>query len=209
MGDSPAAVVVHRDGTEVAIKDGDAIDATQPALVMAGKDDSGNGQIIRTDGYGSPIVAGPGNNGTFPITGSVVGSITSGSLTGTVQVNQQLPAAQSNRWPVGISDGTQFVGTQSNPIKISNDFSGGEILADQTGADNVLIFSFSGPVQKIVITSVGEDLICKANPFGAVPSATSGIPCFHQIPVEISIITNVVRVYAPSSAIVTVWGLTR
>lgn len=209
MSDSPAAVVVHRDGTEVAIKDGDSIDATQPALVMAGKDDANNAQIIRTDGYGSPIVAGPGNNGTFPITGSVVGSITSGSLTGTVQVNQQLPASQSNRWPVGISDGTQFVGTQSNPIKTSNDFSNGEILSEQTGVDGVLTFSFSGMVQKVIIVSNGESLVCKANPFGGTPSATSGIPCFHQMPVEISIITNIVRVYAPSSAIVTVWGLTR
>ena len=209
MSDSPAAVIVHRDGSEVAVKDTESIAPSQPALMVAGRDDIDAARILKTDGYGHPVVVSTGDDGTFPITGSVIGTITSGSLTGTVQVNQQLPGSHGNRWPVGISDGAAFMGSQANPMRVADTFSSGEILAEQTGANNVLTFNFTNPVQKIVIISVGEDLICKADPFGGTPTSTQGIPCFHQIPVEISIITNVVRVYTPSSAVVTVWGLTR
>lgn len=216
MSDSAAAVIVHQDGTAVAAKEGDIQDSTKPALMIAGQDGYGMARIIETDSEGRPVIVGAGTNGSpeggvvsvqgvpngqaVPISGTVVGSITSGSITGTLTSNQGLQAQHVNRWPVGLSDGTKF---------IEVDFSSGEILPEQTGANGVLTFTFTSPVNEVQIDLIGDDLVGRINPFGGVPSSTLGIPCYDKVTKKLSIITTSVRVYAPTGSTINVCGFRR
>lgn len=205
MTSSP--VLVDFEGQEVPVEDNTLLPPGQSGIISAGVTEDGIAKFVKMDGYGNQVVSGPGSGGTFPIIGQVTGAITSGSLSGTLQVNQQLPASHNNRWPVGLSDGTQFTGTQSNPIKTSNDFSSGEILPEQNGTDTVLTFTFSQTMQCVFVDCNGEDVIARIDPFGGTPTSTLGIPCYGNI--KLDLICNIVRVWAPTGSIINVWGLKR
>jgi hypothetical protein len=209
MGEGAASVLVDFEGNEVTIEDGTSIPSGTSGLLAAGKDNSDTARFLNVDGYGSPIIVGKGPDSSVPISGTVIGTITTGSITGTVQANQGLPVNQANRWPVGISNGSSFLGTQANPVIMADDYANGEVLATQIGANAVITFNFSFPVNYLTVESDGYGLVARADPFGGTPSSTLGVPCRHQTPQSFKIITDVVRVYAPTSANITVWGFRR
>lgn len=208
MGEGAASVLVDFEGNEVTIEDNTSIPAGTSGILLAGKDNS-TARFLNVDGYGSPVIVGKGPDNTVPISGTVVGTITTGSITGTVQANQGLPVNHINRWPVGISDGSVFLGTQLNPVVVADNYASGEVLATQIGAAAVITFNFSSPVNLVVVESDGASLVSRADPFGGLPSASAGIPCRHQIPQTMKVTTSVVRVFAPLTANITVWGFRR
>lgn len=87
-------------------------------------------------------------------------------------------------------------------------YTGGETLPDQDGADEVLDFTFSAPVQLVYVygKSASGNLQCRADPFGQVPSAAQGIPCDDRVPVAIPVTASAIKVYAPNGMTVSVWG---
>lgn len=199
MSDSPVVIIFDAEGNEVTVEDGGSLPSTSSGIPIVGKDGS-TARFVQVDA-----------DGKVAITGTVTGTVSTGTISGTVTANQGLEAQHENRWPIGISDGTDFVGTQTNPIKVGDDFSGGEILAQQNGANAVLTFNFASEMNLIFIESSSGDneLICMANPFGGTPTSTSGIPCHNKQAREIKINTTTVRVYAPTGTTVNVWGLRR
>lgn len=88
--------------------------------------------------------------------------------------------------------------------RVTDKFTGGEVLADLTGAGAVLTFTFASAVQLVWVFSAGAD--SRADPFGGTPSATLGIPCDTDTPMPLTVETSSVKVYAPTGATVTVWG---
>lgn len=197
MSDSPVVVIFDAEGNEVTVEDGGSLPSTSSGIPIVGKDGS-TARFVQVDA-----------DGKVAITGTVTGTMSTGTISGTVTANQGLEAQHENRWPVGISDGTDFVGTQANPIKVGDDFSGGEILAQQNGANAVLTFNFSSAVHRVFVESSGVGLTSRADPFGGTPTSTTGIPCRDEDVLEIKVTTTIVRVYAPTGAIVNVWGLRR
>lgn len=182
-------------------------------------------KVIEVDGYGRQVVVGAGTAGDptggvvsvqgvqngepLPIIGEVTGTFTAGALSGTVTSNQGLQALHPNRWPVGISDGSAFVGTQASPLKVGDDFSGGEVLAQQNGAAAVLTFTFSAPVYTSFVEVVGSGIVCRVDPFGGTPSISLGMICTNDEKLKIDVITSSVKVYAPVGATVNVYGFRR
>lgn len=81
---------------------------------------------------------------------------------------------------------------------------GFEGLADQSGADGVLTFTFASPVELVWVRSVGG--VSRADPGGGTPSAVAGVYCADDEPAPITIKTSAVKVYAPAGADVSVWG---
>jgi hypothetical protein len=51
--------------------------------------------------------------------------------------------------------------------------------------------------------------VCRADPFGGTPTASSGIPVYNQAATPLLVNTSAVRVFAPSGQTVTVWGYSR
>lgn len=96
--------------------------------------------------------------------------------------------------------------TVSNPSFVSaqDAFSAGEVLLDQAGADGVLTFSFTQPVDLIWVRSVGG--VSRADPFGGTPTASIGVYCADDEPAPLTVSTDALKVYAPSGATVSVWG---
>lgn len=93
---------------------------------------------------------------------------------------------------------------------VKDDYASGEVLADQTGAGAVLTFTFTSPVQLVVVHGDGaEGEFCRADAFGGVPSATLGVPCGDEIPTFLPVTTGSVKVFAPASMVVSVWGYRR
>lgn len=93
---------------------------------------------------------------------------------------------------------------------VRDDYSGGEVLADQTGAGAVLTFTFSAAVQLVVVHGDGADgEFARADPFGGDPSAVLGIPCGDEIPTFLPVTTSSVKVFAPVGMVVSVWGYRR
>lgn len=100
--------------------------------------------------------------------------------------------------------------TGMTAVKSSDDFQGGEVLADQTGAAAVLTFTFSAAVQLVVVSGNGIATdFARVDPFGGTPSATLGIPCGDEVPTFIPVTATVVRVFAPTGMVITVWGFRR
>lgn len=83
-------------------------------------------------------------------------------------------------------------------------YKGGEYLADQSGAGGVLTFTFSEEHQLVWVQIDGGD--GRADPFGGTPSASAGIPCVDGTPQPMTVSTDVVKVFAPGSTTVHVWG---
>lgn len=121
--------------------------------------------------------------GRLPVDGSGVTQPVSGIVTS----NQG--AAGVNEWPV------------------KDNYSAGEVLAQQTGAGAVLTFTFSAPVQLVVVEANGTSTDeARCDPFGGTPSAVLGIPCRDEIPVFIPVTVTIVKVFTPIAMIVNVWG---
>lgn len=87
---------------------------------------------------------------------------------------------------------------------VSDSFAGGEVLADQAGAAGVLTFTFSAARQLVWVRSDGG--VARANPFGGVPTSTSGIFCDDGVPTPITVTTSLVKVFAPTGTTVKVHG---
>jgi len=62
--ESPAVIIYDENGVPIAVADGAALPVGQSALLVAGKDGSGDAQHLLTDTDGSPIVVGAGVAGT-------------------------------------------------------------------------------------------------------------------------------------------------
>lgn len=91
--------------------------------------------------------------------------------------------------------------------RVADDYTGGETLADQPGANTVLTFTFSAPVQMVVIEARGATV--RADPFGGTPTAGKGVVCFDGTPTYVPVTTSQVKVHAPGGATVSVYGLRR
>lgn len=83
-------------------------------------------------------------------------------------------------------------------------FLSGEVLADQSGSDTVLTYTFSSPVDLVWVRS--DNGTSRADPFGGVPTSTLGIICEDGIPNPMTIRTDEVQIFAPNGSIVNVWG---
>jgi hypothetical protein len=101
------------------------------------------------------------------------------------------------------------IGTVANPMAFKEEFTGGQVLAQQSGAGTVLTFTFASAVQLVVVDSSGDGLVSRIDPFGGTPSESLGIPCRHEVPVYLPITATVVKVYAPAGAAVNCWGMRR
>jgi hypothetical protein len=93
-----------------------------------------------------------------------------------------------------------------NPMPVSDRFTGGEVLPDQSGAGAVLTFTFASAVHLIWVLSQGADLVARVDPFGGVPSAVAGIPVFEQAATAIVVTATTIKVYAPVGTTISVWG---
>lgn len=94
--------------------------------------------------------------------------------------------------------------------KVHDDYQAGEVLADQTGAGAVLTFTFAAPVHLVVVDANGTAAnVARADPFGGTPDATTGIPCRDEVPTFMPVTTSSVKVWAPASMVVSVYGYRR
>jgi hypothetical protein len=200
--DSPAVIPFDILGRELSVRDGYETDLNQSGLIIAGTDGYGTTQFLRTDTQGRPVITGTGPSNSVPISGSVMGSIVSGSISGNVTATQGPGIDPGNRWAVGLSDGSDFY--QQLPVQIQ--YTAGEILPEQEGADDVLTFTFSQPMKKIFMESNGMGDTSRLDPFGGTPSSTLGIPCHHLDRIELEITVTTVKVFAPTGTKVNVWG---
>jgi len=92
---------------------------------------------------------------------------------------------------------------------VSDDYMTGECLADQVGAGAVLTFTFASPVHLVVVESSGDTLTARADPFGGTPTAALGVPCHHEAPVYLPVMTSTVQVFAPAGTTISVEGFRR
>lgn len=83
-------------------------------------------------------------------------------------------------------------------------YQAGEVLADQTGANAVLTFTFAAPRYQIWVLSRGGN--ARVDPFGGVPSAILGIPCQDGVAMPVQLRATTIRVWAPTGAAVNAWG---
>lgn len=98
-----------------------------------------------------------------------------------------------------------------NPLSVRDDFTTGEILADQAGAGGVLTFTFSSPVQMVWVRDTGATTtnVSRVDPFGGTPNASTGIPVPNGEPTPITVTTSQVKVYAASGSTISVYGYRR
>lgn len=95
-------------------------------------------------------------------------------------------------------------------VKARDDYQGGEVLADQTGAGAVLTFTFAAARNLILIEAVGTGTqVARADPFGGTPTATQGIRCDDSVPTYLPVTATVVKIFAPASMAVAVAGFSR
>lgn len=93
---------------------------------------------------------------------------------------------------------------RASAVAATDRYSGGEVLADQAGAGGVLTFTFSSAVDLIWVRCDGGD--ARADPFGGTPAVDAGIICEDGVPQPITLTASTVKVWAPSSSSVSVWG---
>lgn len=94
--------------------------------------------------------------------------------------------------------------------KVHDDYQSGEVLEDQTGAGGVLLFTFSAPVQLVVVDANGAVTdVARADPFGGTPTATRGVACRDETPAYMPVATSAVRVFTPVGMAVSVAGYRR
>lgn len=98
---------------------------------------------------------------------------------------------------------------RASPVPVGDDYASGELLEDQVGANNVLVFTFSQPVASFWVAPQGLSGTCKIDHYGGEPSATRGIPVDAGGALPIPEPATVVRVFTPTGLRVTVWGQRR
>lgn len=103
-------------------------------------------------------------------------------------------------------------GAERWPVK--DDYSGGEILADQTGAGAALTFTFSAAVDAVWVYAVDPaDLTAtgeiRVDPFGGTPTSSFGVPVPYGSAFPLTAPMTTLKVYAESGARVTVVGYRR
>ncbi len=126
--------------------------------------------------------------------------------------------------PITPVTGTFFQATQpvSGPLTdtqlrasapaVRDDYQAGQVLADQSGANAVLTFTFAQVVNQVWINADGgaaSTAVCRADPFGGTPSSVLGIPVYNQAATPLLVNATLVKIYAPSGQVVSVWGYYR
>lgn len=106
--------------------------------------------------------------------------------------------------PTGPGGSVEVRNEEGPPVSTSDRFTGGEALADQSGNDDVLDFTFSADVDLLWVRVDGGD--GRADPFGGVPAADTGIFCEDGIPNPLTVTVDTVKVWAPTGSVVRVWG---
>lgn len=185
-----------------------AVQATQPApthdsyhILERGdyaqntSGDSGAWAYSHSSGGKLQVTAATGQ-GFYPPTGGGAG----GDVT--VLNDDWLTDAELRAAPIVVDQGA--AGAEQWPVR--DDYAQGEVLPDQTGAGGVLTFTFTDPVAAFWVAVVGDSGVCKVDHYGGTPSATQGIPVEAGGVMPIPEPASVVRVFAPSALVVTVWG---
>lgn len=107
----------------------------------------------------------------------------------------------------GLTD-TQL---RASAVPVRDDYTTGEVLADQTGAGGVLTFTFSAPVHMVWVRDIGATAsnVSRVDPFGGTPSSTTGIAVPNGEPTPITVTTSSVKVFAPTGSTIAVYGYRR
>lgn len=138
------------------------------------------------------------------------GNVVVGNFPASQAVTGPVTDAQLRASAVPISGPLTDAQLRASAPAVRDDYVGGEILADQTGAGAVLTFTFASAVQLVVVH--GNGLVtdtARADPFGGTPTATLGIPCGDEAATYIPVTTSSVKVFAPVGMVITVWGFRR
>lgn len=90
---------------------------------------------------------------------------------------------------------------------VTDRYTGGQAdLPDQAGANGVLTFAFTTPVDLVWVRLDGGSTNGRCDPFGGTPSATQGIIAEPGIPVPMPVTAQQVKVWAPVGATVQAYG---
>lgn len=131
-------------------------------------------------------------------------------LAATLAVTGPLTDTQLRAAAVSVSGPLTDSELRASLVPVKDEFTGGQVLADQTGAGAVLTFTFASPVQLAVVYGDGLATdVARADPFGGTPSATLGIPCGDEVPTFLPVTTSAVKVFAPAGMVVSVCGYRR
>lgn len=109
---------------------------------------------------------------------------------------------------VAVRDRLPSALTSTDELPVADDYQEFEALTEQTGADAVLTFTFSAPVQLVVVHAVGTDQVARVTTT-QTPSATLGARCPDDVPTFLPVTAAAVKVYAPTGMVVSVWGYRR
>lgn len=96
-------------------------------------------------------------------------------------------------------------------LPMFDDYTSSEFLDDQSGADAVLTFTFSSPVNQVWVdlNSTDIDATGRVRTDGVDPTALIGAPIRDKVPVPLTVTTSSVKVYAPAGSVVRCWGFRR
>lgn len=113
---SPVSLLLSSDGVEVPFLPDDATDSTSRGFIGLGVDGNGVSRFLRVDSSGRLILTGQGVAGT-PAGGVVsVQGVAGGQalpVSGTTTANQGTAAAEADKWPVSLTDGTNSVSVKA------------------------------------------------------------------------------------------------
>lgn len=146
-------------------------------------------------------------SGALTVEAAVTGTVT---VAGTVAIEE--PVTVEGTVNVGnfpAQTGLTDAQLRASPVPVGDDYASGELLEDQVGANNVLVFTFSQPVASFWVAPQGLSGTCKIDHYGGEPSATRGIPVDAGGALPIPEPATVVRVFTPTGLRVTVWGQRR
>lgn len=134
----------------------------------------------------------------------------------TVDTGIAQPTTPSDTQPVDVQNASLTVTgpltdaeLRASPVQTQDDYALGEVLDDQTGNGTVLTFTFSQPVVSFWVAVTGDEQVVKIDHYGGTPSPSRGIPVAAGGVLPIPEPATTVLIYAPLSAIVTVWGQRR
>lgn len=131
-----------------------------------------------------------------PVSGTITANL--GTIDGAATEATLL--ATRNRLPSAV--------TATDELPVADDYQEFEALADQAGAGAVLTFTFTAPVQLVVVHAVGTALVARATTT-QTPSATLGARCADDAPAYLPVTTSSVKVFAPLGMTVSVIGYRR
>lgn len=178
--ENPASFLIDINGNELAVSQSQVLDisGTQPGIIMAG---SGSDGIVRM------FKVAP--TGEMFVTGTITATVTQ---TPNLPVSQGNPGGISDAWNVKITDGTNVLGTNANPIWSTGSFSINNFPVTQTVNGTVNIGNF--PVTQSVKIDESIVLPVSISNFPAVQIVTGTI---YTIPSGIQTITGSVTVNGP------------